>query len=151
MMAFLSMLMDVAGSVFTKSAAIGLSPFDINAVRFGSASATLAAWQLCRCRGHKCISKLFPPEVADLEPVLHALYSQDHDADPATPPRCSGYTYSTFQPDGSDINLYTAFAYDSLYTVAIALDGLLRRDPAARAQVGGRAVVATGRPCVRPF
>jgi hypothetical protein len=67
----------------------------------------------------------------------YALYSQDHDADPATPPRCSGYTYSTFQPDGSDINLYTAFAYDSLYTVAIALDGLLRRDPAARAQVGG--------------
>ena len=37
----------------------------------------VVVYQLCRCRGHKCISKLFPPEVADLEPVLHALYSQD--------------------------------------------------------------------------
>lgn len=48
-MAFLSMLMDVAGSVFTKTSAVGLSPFDINAVRFGSASVSLALWQLyCR-------------------------------------------------------------------------------------------------------
>jgi drug/metabolite transporter (DMT)-like permease len=49
-MAFLSMLMDVAGSVFTKSSAVGLSPFDINAVRFGSASVSLAIWQLLHCR-----------------------------------------------------------------------------------------------------
>ena len=33
-------------------------------------------YQLCRCRGQKCIAKLFPPEAADLEPVLHALQSQ---------------------------------------------------------------------------
>ena len=49
--AILSMLMDTCGSVITRQHGVGLTPFDINAVRFGSASLSLALWQLCVARG----------------------------------------------------------------------------------------------------
>ena len=49
--AVLSMLMDTCGSVITRQHGVGLTPFDINAVRFGSASMSLAFWQLCAARG----------------------------------------------------------------------------------------------------
>ena len=43
---------------------------------------------------------------------------------------CSGWDYSTFAIDGHDINLYTAFAYDAVVTVAKALHELLEDEPA---------------------
>eukprot|EP01043_Picozoa_sp_COSAG02_P009402 COSAG02_NODE_318_length_24799_cov_9.884615_2_plen_327_part_00 len=51
--AVLSMLMDTCGSVLTRRHGVGLTPFDINAVRFGSASVSLAIWQLYAARGNQ--------------------------------------------------------------------------------------------------
>eukprot|EP01043_Picozoa_sp_COSAG02_P000762 COSAG02_NODE_14_length_56855_cov_512.793661_43_plen_333_part_00 len=51
--AVLSMLMDTCGSVLTRRHGVGLTPFDINAVRFGSASISLAFWQLYAARGNQ--------------------------------------------------------------------------------------------------
>eukprot|EP01046_Picozoa_sp_COSAG06_P009935 COSAG06_NODE_531_length_14564_cov_23.708400_5_plen_329_part_00 len=48
--AVLSMLMDTCGSVLTRQHGVGLTPFDINAVRFGSAGVSLALWQLFASR-----------------------------------------------------------------------------------------------------
>jgi len=69
------------------------------------------------------------------EDESYPLYSQDHDGDAATAPLCSGLTYSSFSADGSDINLYAAYAYDSVVTLALALDSLLSADETARQQM----------------
>ena len=42
-LAVLNMLMDTSGSLLTRQHGVGLTPFDINAVRFGSAGLSLAA------------------------------------------------------------------------------------------------------------